>query len=160
MAAREPAIASEALAHVSPADLNTASGQAIAGSVAILQKDWPVAEEHFAAAAKLDAIRTQTSRLNLASPPAARAGSPGAAESRAELDRLRAIPATQLPALRSLLADARARSARDEARKFATDLHGLTQVTYADRLALLDELASASLRVEGGPGRRAAVGGG
>ena len=141
VAAREPSIASEALARVSPADLKTASGQAIAGSVAILQKDWPAAEGYFAAAAKLDSNSPQ-SRLNLAALRLRAPNAPGAAESRAELDRLRALPATQVPALRSLLADARARSARDEARKLAAELHALPQVSYEDRLALLDELAA------------------
>jgi hypothetical protein len=137
--ADDPIVAGQALARLDPALRDSVAVHSLAGSIALLERDWVAAETHFSAAARLDPVASQPA-LNLAAFRLRLPNGPEAAAARAEMRRLRLLPECRLPALRSLLADARARSDFAEARTLATEMHDAPEAAPDDRLALLDEL--------------------
>ena len=139
IAGHEFTVAEQAIARLTPAQLQTTAAQSLAGSLAIFQKNWPLAEQHFTEAARLDPTAIEPA-LNLAAIRLRDTRSPQAEAARAELQRLRSQPAARLIALRTLLADARARKDTAAAMALATELNDSPAASADDRLRLLEEL--------------------
>lgn len=136
---RELPIAAQAIAQLPAAARDSVQGHTVAGSLAVLERDWDEAEQHFAAAARLNP-GDSIAALNLASLRLREPKSPQAAEACAEIERLSAQASTRVAALRLLHTAARARGDHPAARRFATALHDAPGATPEDRLRLLDEL--------------------
>ena len=134
LTAREPTTAAQALARLAPADRETAAAHSLFGTIALMGKDWPTAEEHLTAAARL-APADPASILNLATLHLRDPHSPQAETARTELQKIHTLDSARI-----LLNDARARSDTTAALTLATQLHDAPGTTPDDHLRLLEEL--------------------
>ncbi len=135
----ETYIAGGALAQVSPADRGTLPWLQAAAGLAIAESRHAAAEEHLAAALKLDP-QNESLQLSLATLRLGLSDAARAAEAKAVLDRLREKPQFRQEAMRALLADARRRGDSALALNIAADLRKGPAASLADDLRYLDEL--------------------
>jgi len=138
----EVSVAEQALARVNERDRNTVAFHQTAGSVAIVSKQYSVADGHFQQALRIEPKNEElladlaTLRIGFGNPVEI-------ADARAILDNLRKNSGVHREAVRALLADARRHGDSSRAMQLATELHSDSASTIDDQLLYLEELQHA-----------------
>ena len=135
----ETFVAEQTLAQVRESDRDTVPYRMAAAGLAVAQRQFGEAVQHFQKAAELDP-KNEEVRVNLATLQLALSDPALAAEGRATLEQLRKNPRFHQQATRALLTDARHRGDPAESLRLATDLRQLPGASMGDLLLWLDEL--------------------
>ena len=138
----ETFIAENALVQIAPEKRGTVAYLQAAASLAIAQKQYPAALQHFENALKLEP-QSRELQLGLATLRIGVADGAAADDARGVLTRLRSEPQFAQAAIRALLTDARRRNDSPGALKLAKELRHGTGASLADNLRYLDELQHA-----------------
>ncbi|MHB8523262.1 MAG: tetratricopeptide repeat protein [Limisphaerales bacterium] len=137
--------ADQALLTVNRNGRRTATFHQVAGALALALRRIPLAEAHFAAAARL-APTNEFNRLNLATVRLESTNRATATAAQRELERLRGNPQFQTLALRALTSDAGRRKDTNRTLRLARELQSSPQADFKDHLVYLDVLHQAGDR--------------
>jgi hypothetical protein len=132
-------LTSQILEELAPAATNRAAYHMVAAGLALSLRQLAEAENHFAAAARLDPTN-HLYALNLATLRLASTNEAVAAQARAALETFRTDASLGLPALRSLTADRLAHKDFTAADAYSTELLANVQANLGDRLQHLEIL--------------------
>ncbi len=135
----ENAVVDEALLTVPPEARHTAAYHELAGAFALAVKQRPLAEFHYAAAARLEP-QNELHQLNLAAVRLLSSNVGESHEARAVLERLRAHPQVGAQSARVLIADAMRNNEMERALGMARDLQADPKAPFRDRMLYLDVL--------------------